>query len=348
MKKVLALVLICFTVLSVTACGLVKKTSDEWPSSGLATKIPKPTKGIIRVIIDDSDKFTATIEKTDSDFNRNYLSECISMGYEVDVKEKGSSYKAFNNEGYMIEIYSFSNSMDIDVEAPIKLGTLRWPGGIAGSLVPKPDSELGKTEWEHDESFFLKVGNMNREKFNAYIEQCSESGFCIDYERDDDWYRAENEEGYSLSIEYEGFEIISISLERPENEMFPTDPPETEIETAPQTEEQISDFETGWDEPSESVSIPEDDKDDNTIRPEIKEAIDSYEAFVDEYCEFMERYDSSDTSLLSEYLELINKESEMLKKFEEIDQNGMTNAEALYYNEVSLRCSQKLLAASAH
>ena len=345
MKKILAIVLICLTVLSVTACGLIKKASDEWPESGLAVKIPKPSEGIIDIRIDDTDSFYVTVDDTDKEFNRKYLDECIAMGYDVEAKEVGSSYKAYDKEGYKIELSSYSDSMSIMVNAPEKLGALRWPGGIAGSLVPKPDSELGKTEWEHDESFFLKVGNMNREKFNAYIEQCSESGFCIDYERDDDWYRAENEEGYSLSIEYEGFEIISISLERPENEMFPTDSLETEIETAPQTEEQISEPETELDDPSESVSIP---ADNNTIRPEIKEAIDSYEAFVDEYCEFMERYDSSDTSLLSEYLELINKESEMLKKFEEIDRNGMTNAEALYYNEVSLRCSQKLLAASAH
>ena len=340
MKKVLALVLICFTVLSVTACGLVKKASDEWPESGLAVKIPKPSEGIIDIRIDDTDSFYVTVDDTDKEFNRKYLDECIAMGYDVEAKEVGSSYKAYDKEGYKIELSSYSDSMSIMVNAPEKLGALRWPGGIAGSLVPQPDSELG-----HDESFFLKVGNMNREKFNAYIEQCSESGFCIDYERDDDWYRAENEEGYSLSIEYEGFEIISISLERPENEMFPTDSLETEIETAPQTEEQISEPETELDDPSESVIIP---ADNNTIRPEIKEAIDSYEEFVDEFCAFMERYDANDFSILSEYLELVGKEAEMVKQFEKIGENDLTTAELMYYNEVSLRCSQKLLAVANH
>ncbi|MBR3423415.1 MAG: hypothetical protein IKG80_02875, partial [Clostridia bacterium] len=107
----------------------------------------------------------------------------------------------------------------------------------------------------------------------------------------------------------------------------------------------ISEPETELDDPSESVSIP---ADNNTIRPEIKEAIDSYEEFVDEYCAFMERYDANDFSILSEYLELVGKEAEMVKQFEKIGENDLTTAELMYYNEVSLRCSQKLLAVANH
>lgn len=40
------------------------------------------------------------------------------------------------------------------------------------------------------------------------------------------------------------------------------------------------------------------------MRTEFKETMDAYEAFVDEYCKFMETYSSSNnqTALLSEYL----------------------------------------------
>lgn len=84
----------------------------------------------------------------------------------------------------------------------------------------------------------------------------------------------------------------------------------------------------------------------NGIRPEIKEAIDGYEAFVDEYCEFMKTYNSSDVTMLLKYTELLSKEIELSEKFEEIDDKDLTDAEALYYSEVSLRCSQKLLTAA--
>ena len=75
--------------------------------------------------------------------------------------------------------------------------------------------------------------------------------------------------------------------------------------------------------------------DENGIRPQIKEAIDSYEAFVDEYCTFMTE--------LSTYNELISKELEMTEKFKALEDEDLNDAEALYYSEVSIRCSQKLL-----
>ncbi len=87
---------------------------------------------------------------------------------------------------------------------------------------------------------------------------------------------------------------------------------------------------------SESVTA------ENGIRPEIKEAIDSYEEFVDEYCSFMESYDATDFSLLSKYAALLSKEAEMTEKFDSLEKD-LTDAESLYYTEVSLRCSQKLL-----
>lgn len=82
---------------------------------------------------------------------------------------------------------------------------------------------------------------------------------------------------------------------------------------------------------------------DNEIRPEIKEAIDSYEGFIDEYCAFMEKYDSSDYSMLTQYLKLVEKELEMTRQFEAITDSDLTTAESLYYTEVNLRCTQKML-----
>lgn len=81
------------------------------------------------------------------------------------------------------------------------------------------------------------------------------------------------------------------------------------------------------------------------IRPNVKAAIDSYEEFVDKYCEFMSAYDPTDISKLLQYTDLIQEEAKMTKAFEELDAE-LTDAEALYYAEVSLRCSQKMLKAS--
>ena len=71
--------------------------------------------------------------------------------------------------------------------------------------------------------------------------------------------------------------------------------------------------------------------------------IDSYEAFVDEYCAFMTEYSLVDLAKLSTYNELIAKEIEMTKQFEQLKNEELNEAEARYYAEVSLRCSQKML-----
>ena len=124
-------------------------------------------------------------------------------------------------------------------------------------------------------------------------------------------------------------------------------------ESSEEIVEESSEEEISKEESSEEETIEEDSSeepetvDDDLIRPEIKEAIDSYEAFIDEYCEFIESYDASDLTLLAKYAELLQKEVEMSQKFEAIQDQDLTEAETLYYTEVSLRCSQKMLEAAS-
>lgn len=84
----------------------------------------------------------------------------------------------------------------------------------------------------------------------------------------------------------------------------------------------------------------------NIIRPEFKEMMDSYEAFFDEYIEFMEKYsqsDGTDMTLMMNYLDYMTKYTEYMDKMNALDESEMTDAEALYYAEVILRVNQKLL-----
>lgn len=85
--------------------------------------------------------------------------------------------------------------------------------------------------------------------------------------------------------------------------------------------------------------------DETLIRPEFKEAMDSYEAFFDEYIDFMNRYKENPTNaeLLMQYADMLNRESTMLKEFDDWEKQGdMTTAETAYYLEVHARIYQKL------
>ena len=81
------------------------------------------------------------------------------------------------------------------------------------------------------------------------------------------------------------------------------------------------------------------------VPPELKEYLDSYEAYVDEYVEFMKKYykNPSDLSLLTNYAGMLQKMSEFDDKLEKYDTDEMSKEDYNYYMEVTLRCSQKML-----
>lgn len=81
------------------------------------------------------------------------------------------------------------------------------------------------------------------------------------------------------------------------------------------------------------------------ISPEFKEAMDSYEAFFREYCEIIKQYreNPSDAALLAKYSEYLVQYAETMSKLEAIDEDSLSEAELLYYTEVSGRITEMLL-----
>ena len=90
------------------------------------------------------------------------------------------------------------------------------------------------------------------------------------------------------------------------------------------------------------------EKTDLVIRPEYKEAIDSYEAFFDEYVDFMTLYSESDNpfSMLAEYMEYMTKLSDCMEKLDALEDDAANNAETAYFLEAQLRINKKLLSIS--
>lgn len=83
--------------------------------------------------------------------------------------------------------------------------------------------------------------------------------------------------------------------------------------------------------------------DSSGVSIEMKELMESYEAFVDDYVEFMEDYDSQDSwSVLAKSSSMLAKYSDWMEKIEKMDESDWSTADWLYYEEVTLRCAQKL------
>lgn len=109
---------------------------------------------------------------------------------------------------------------------------------------------------------------------------------------------------------------------------------ETETKEAPEPES----------EESENAGETGEDTSSNEVDPEFKAAMDSYEAFFHEYCNFMRAYnESSDPAALAgEYADYMKQYAETMDKLSQIDESALSSADALYYAEVVGRITQEM------
>lgn len=101
---------------------------------------------------------------------------------------------------------------------PKPLEKFTWPTKGVGALIPAPKSNMGQINWNDSNSFNIYVGNMTVDDFNAYIEECSNIGFDVDFQRGEDYYYAENLDSINLDIWYEENDIIQIQIIRNDSE----------------------------------------------------------------------------------------------------------------------------------
>lgn len=81
------------------------------------------------------------------------------------------------------------------------------------------------------------------------------------------------------------------------------------------------------------------------MRPEFKEAMDSYEAFYSEYCDFMKEYkkNPTDLTLLTKYGDLMKKAVDVEAAFAAWKEDELNNEELKYYIDVNSKVMQKLV-----
>lgn len=334
----LTLVVMC--VFSISACGDKQKVEDKtekivWADMILADKLPELPDSEGEVYINTIEQLYITINTFSNKQYAEYIDACKTKGYTIDAETTSISYSSYNSEGYKLYIsYYETEGLSINLEAPMEMNTITWPAGTAGKVLPPPESNIGKFSFEYDDSFFVYIGNTSKEDFAEYINTCSEAGFNVDYSKGDNYYFANNSEGWNLSLNYEGNNIMSISINAPEEETAaPTTAPEAEPATEKATEK-----------PAEKAT---EKKESNAsgIDPDFKAAMDSYEEFMDEYVAFMKKYNANpnDMTLLTDYLDYLDEYADMVKEFNKWEDEDLNDEEFNYYLEVQTRVTQKLL-----
>ncbi len=130
-------------------------------------------------------------------------------------------------------------------------------------------------------------------------------------------------------------------------------PVDTNPTTNPSQIETTTDAKDTTENTTEEESSAEDESNEETeesageltgIRPEIKEALEDYEAFFDEYIAFMEKYENSDNTaaMLVDYAEYMQKYSEAMDGLDKMDDMEMSPEEDALYTETMVRVNAKL------
>lgn len=316
-----------------TATSGEKTEKIKWNEMVLGAQLPEPpaNKGLIYT----NSLETLNIEvKKDSDSQFvNYIVACKEKGFTIDAKSTSTSYTAYNSDGYKLSLSDYSKMFRIELKKPMEMSEISWPASKAGNQLPVPESTVGKFSSEHDEDFFVYIGNTSKESYNNYVKACSEKGFTVDYDKGDDYYTAKNSEGWRVSIKYEGFDIMSIDIDKPSSSS--TDNAVT-APAAPETEKAAEENKA-----NDTQLV-------NGMRKDFKEAMDSYEAFMNEYVEFVKKYQSNpnDAKLLADYAKYMSKYTDMCDKFDKWENQNLNATEQAYYIDVQARVSKKLLEVS--
>lgn len=303
----------------------------DWPTGVLAQMIPSMKhkcdfahehEESLSISVSDG------IKKTEFD---QYREACKEKGFNVEAKEGGDSYEAYNAEGYGLELSFWDGSkektMYITLEAPKANGSLTWPSMGLATLLPDPGKSKGTVEADSSSRFFAYVGEVSREEYSAYIDACIALGFAVDYDKGEDFYSAKNSAGDKLKLEYAGLNTMSVSLDATDE----TRAAQAESESAPALDEPSAQDSSE----SAEASAPQD----------FKETMDAYEAFMNNYVDFMVKYKDSGNvfSMAVDYTKLMGEYSEWAKKIEAIDESALSDEDYAYWIEVQSRVNERLL-----
>lgn len=228
--------------------------------------------------------------------------------------------------------YSSSDINADDYIENMEMSEIQWPDSEIAKLLPVPKSKTGNFIRETSEGFSVYLGDTSKKQYDDYVKACSKKGFKENYSKDEKYYRADNKEGYHISLDYEGHNIMLVSIDAPEKESKVKESTKPKKETKKKESEKETSKSTKSTKATDGVS------------KDFKKLMDSYEKFFDEYIVFMKKYKDSNNSIsiAKDYAEYLKKYTDTMKKIEDIDEDELSDADMAYYLKVTTRINKKL------
>ena len=205
---------------------------------------------------------------------------------------------------------------------------ISWPTSELVSRLPVPESTYGEIVSESADYFSVDIGNTSVEQFNAYVSACQENGYTVDYSKSSHSFSAYDAEGYYVWVNYSAEDMIMDIMTRiPEEEDDDTSSNEVTTTTTAKVT-------------TTTTTAKGDD-----IDSDFKKAMDSYESFMNDYVEFMKKYQKNpaDLSLLADYSKYMSDYTKVCNDFSDWGDKDLSTDELAYYLDVQTRVSKKLL-----
>ncbi len=121
-----------------------------------------------------------------------------------------------------------SSSKKVDVESDyleessVSYSNFDWPDSEIAKLIPAPKSSIGHIDWEASYGFVIYVAETSKDDYDEYVKTCKEVGFNEDYKKGDDFYYADNADGFHIHLRYDEGDVMLVRID---------DPDESEIST---------------------------------------------------------------------------------------------------------------------
>lgn len=217
-----------FTVLSIrntqenNSSSLTSESSEvrfNWSDVVLVSAgLPNPSTDKGEITVNTAEALAVRLDGINSGAFNSYISDCENKGYTVDPEKSDVTYSAFNGEGYRISL-TFNpdeSTMSIDVSSPPILNNIKWPDTPLGDLLPKPEYKNGCINESSEDLLSMDLGDMSADKYKDYVAQIKKAGYVYNEDESEKHYSAENEDGYRITADYKGNNIISVSIGVPE------------------------------------------------------------------------------------------------------------------------------------
>lgn len=193
------------------------KQQIVWDQAILSPHVPSIPSALGGIKTNTKEKLIIrVVDVTPAQF-AEYCSACVESGYAIDTEETETTFCGYSNEGYYLDLEYIADLsyMIISIEAPEEMTQITWPKSSIAKLVPKPESMRGRITYDRSDYFAVYIADTTKEEYQAYVEECIDEGFNVDYEKHENAFYGDNKKGYSLTIKYTGGHVMFISIDEP-------------------------------------------------------------------------------------------------------------------------------------